>query len=147
MLEELKLVIGLLQGVTDSALWVVGAIAFVYTLITLCITIVSYNVLILVINKSHDAYKYYATEKPIINRVIQKNVVEKLEVVNLNKFNDLGPMLITMDDTPDMLILQLKRIRNRSCSSSTSTYIHEGDVVWLRDAISMKIESDKRLVG
>lgn len=119
-MEDLKILVDMVSGLPDMAIWVLGAYLFYKVFIIGSI----YGVIRLAINKAHS---WLTTPKDSL-------------VNHIDKINDMGIIGSVSD-----LLGQLRRICNihLGLENSGSGYIHAADIDWLRDAISEKIQRDQ----
>ena len=122
-MEELKLLIEMVKGLPQMALWVV-VLFFAYK-----VAVVGsiFGLIKLGINKLHS---YFTTPKHELKTV---DVTAELEDITIREcYSDL--------------LRQIKRLVGRTTSIPTD-YIHKGDVKWLRAAIDEKLEREKKIEG
>lgn len=119
-MEELKLLIEMVADLPQMALWVLVGF-FVYKVV---IVGSIFGVLRLLIVKLHS---WLTTPK---EELVTKNVTSQLE-------------RITISGAFEPLLTQLERLIGIRTRIDTS-YIHERDVQWLREAITEKMEREKQ---
>jgi hypothetical protein len=124
-MEELKLLIGMVADLPQMALWVL--IGFLIYKLAVIGSI--YGVIHAAINKAHD-YAIKRKELPAVNQEIH------LEDI-------LNGITISSDNTMQQLIRQIKRAAGKGVGIE-SQYLHRQSVEWLRQAIDMKEEADKK---
>lgn len=131
-MEELKLLVTMVADLPSMALWV---IAFFFAYKTIIIGSI-YGVIRLGIVKLHDVL---VTRKTIIQEIILED--------------KLRGICITSDQTLNLLLLQLQRIKGKNTGiyrdepHSGSIFIHERSVDWLREAINDKEAKDRAKGG
>jgi len=112
MMDDLKVLVGILQSLPTMALWVLVGVLIYKLAVVGSLT----SLAILGINKLHDY-------------LIQRRVT----------YADVRPVLdgTCIRGTLESLIAQLHR-----CRRASGQYIHISDVDWLREAIDDKIQKD-----
>ena len=119
-MEELKLLIGMVEDLPQMALWVIALFFFYKVAIVGSI----YGVIRLGINRLHG----WAVKPK--HELVETDYTTKIDRLTIN------------GEAP-ALISQLERIVGINTSIDTN-YIHSSDISWLRDAITEKIERDKK---
>jgi hypothetical protein len=122
IMEELKLLVGMVTDLPSMALWVI-AFFFIYK--------------IAIIGSVYGVIRFVAGSLFDWLRAKKAAPVE---------YKEIRPMIdgicITSDGTTESLIAQLHRLRGRNLSIK-SEYIHRCSVDWLREAIDEKIAKDQ----
>lgn len=129
-MDELKLLVEMVASLPSLAVWVV--VAFYIYKISIIGSI--YGVIRFVASKIHDVL------------IAKKTLPTITQEINLE--DRLRGIAITSDDTLNLLIKQLSRVKSRGFSYKNSEdcgkgYIHSQSVDWLREAIDDKEEKDK----
>lgn len=121
MVDAVKEIMEIIERLPHLAMWILVGLLFYKVVI-----VGSYfGVARLLILKVHD----YLTRP----RQPVKDIIE----------HKIDRFFITSDSTYGYFIAQIHRLRNRVTSIDTD-YIHSRDVKWLADAITEKIERDKK---
>jgi hypothetical protein len=127
MMDELKLLVGMVADLPSMALWVI-AFFFAYK-----VSIIGsiYGVIRLAIQR---LYEWGISDARKVKIIRQEIHLEDL----------IHGITISSDDTKHLLIGQLKRVAGKNVGIG-SNYIHQCSVDWLREAITMKEEADKKV--
>jgi hypothetical protein len=122
MMNELKLMVDMVAGLPNVALWVIACV-FAY--------------------KVAVVGSIYGVVRFTVDRLYKWLVTEKTRPAREVEYKEIRPMLdgLCIKATLESLISQLYRIRNRAYQGQ-SEYIHQGDIDWLRKAIDAQIEKD-----
>lgn len=123
-MEELKLLVSMVAELPSMALWVI-AFFFGYKVVIVGSV---YGVIRFVVEKIHNVL------------ITRKTLPAIEQEIRLN--DRLHGICISSDDTLNMLLLQLQRIRGKNTGNLNSEYIHKCSVDWLREAITEKEAKD-----
>ena len=119
-MEELKLLVSMVAELPSMALWV---IAFFF----------GYKVVI--VGSIYGVIRFVAEK--IHNVLITRKTLPAIEQeIRLN--DRLHGICITSDDTLNLLLLQIQRLRGKNTRLTNNSYIHTCSVDWLREAITEK---------
>jgi len=121
-MDELKELVGMVQQVPETALWILGGFAFYKLFIFGSVVGAVQSILKLAITKWHH-FKTTPVELP----------PQKVSIDHL---------VITHDGSKDMLLAQLTRLIGKRVGIGTG-YIHSASVEWLREAIDEKEIADR----
>lgn len=122
MLDELKVLLEMFAQLPDLALW--GAIGFLIYKLAIIGSI--FGVLKFTVEKLHD----WAVKR-------------KLETKEFRMVDLVHGIVIDKEDNLKELIAQIKRIRGKGLTYTTSEYIHTSSIEWLRFAIDAQEEREK----
>lgn len=133
MLEELKMILNLLEGMPSLAMWALVFFLGYKLTMYLAVTGTIYKLVSLAFHKIHDMYvfdKPIRPPRPIINR--------STEMINVVKERDgLNDLTVNAEAYGELLRV-LKRVRVRVDKPSTR-YLHPRCVVWIEEAIEAKL--------
>lgn len=124
MMNELKLMVEMVAGLPNVALWVIACV-FAY--------------------KVSVVGSIYGVIRFTVDRLYKWLVTEKTKPAREVEYKEIRPMLdgMCIKTETDKLIAQLHRLRGKGCGIETE-YIHFQSVEWLRKAIDAQIEADAK---
>lgn len=133
MISELKMIIDLLEGMPELAMWALVFFLGYKLVMYLAVTGTIYKLASLAIHKIHDMY---VKDKPV------RPIVEvKREVVNVIKERKGIRSLALNEEVYGEMVRLLERVKAREGNSGL-TYLHTSDVEWLELAIEAKIYAE-----
>lgn len=134
MLEELKMILNLLEGMPSLAMWALVFFLGYKLTMYLAVTGTIYKLVSLAFHKIHDMYIFEKPVRPIVNKTVEQiNVVKErggLEALTVNA------------ETYSELLRVLKRTHRREDVVLKGTYLHPRCISWIEEAIEAKLYAE-----